>query len=384
MRIVDAWHNKDRTRKPRYGKGLRWQVVYTDYPGGPDRRKSFTTKDAAQKFLDDARRERQDGGVHHDSNLMFAAWVVEWRQRQIHKREGSLAQVDSHTKNHILPPFAGMTLVAIRRRDIQAAVLAWQESGLSPRTIGAVYAFLSQIFREAVVDKLIRETPCVRINLPEVVAERIVPMTSAQVQVLTDNMAEFLQPAVAFAAATGMRPGEWRGLTADRVDLRRGIVRVDRQLVGMSGTLRLGPPKTKFSTRDVSIGPATVKLLEPLVAAPGELGLIFVRPSREPMTRNHISSAWRAARERVALLDNQPAFDAGAGWHQLRHHHASLLIAGGASPVAVAHRLGHKDATETLETYAHLWPSDDERLALMSDGLVRVIRHETDTKSPDA
>jgi integrase len=28
---------------------------------------------------------------------------------------------------------------------------------------------------------------------------------------------------------------------------------------------------------------------------------------------------------------------------------------------AVADRLGHQDSTETLRTYAHLWPNDEER-----------------------
>lgn len=45
----------------------------------------------------------------------------------------------------------------------------------------------------------------------------------------------------------------------------------------------------------------------------------------------------------------------------LRHHHASLLIGAGLSPRAVADRLGHKDVAETLNTYSHLWPSDQER-----------------------
>jgi integrase len=40
------------------------------------------------------------------------------------------------------------------------------------------------------------------------------------------------------------------------------------------------------------------------------------------------------------------------------------------SPVAVAHRLGHKDAHETLRTYSHLWPDDDTRAAAISDGLI--------------
>jgi integrase len=72
--------------------------------------------------------------------------------------------------------------------------------------------------------------------------------------------------------------------------------------------------------------------------------------------------AWQDARERVPGI--------GDGWHQLRHHHASLLIAAGLSPVAVAHRLGHKDATETLRTYGHLWADDDDRMVSASDGLL--------------
>ncbi|MHA7296890.1 tyrosine-type recombinase/integrase [Pseudarthrobacter raffinosi] len=79
--------------------------------------------------------------------------------------------------------------------------------------------------------------------------------------------------------------------------------------------------------------------------------------------------AWQTARKVLPGI--------GDGWHQLRHHHASLLIAAGLSPVAMAHRLGHKDATETLQTYAHLWPNDDERMAAASDGLLVLPEVET-------
>jgi integrase len=41
--------------------------------------------------------------------------------------------------------------------------------------------------------------------------------------------------------------------------------------------------------------------------------------------------------------------------------YASLLIAKGCSVKSVQRRLGHQSATETLDTYGHLWPdSDDE------------------------
>ncbi len=48
-------------------------------------------------------------------------------------------------------------------------------------------------------------------------------------------------------------------------------------------------------------------------------------------------------------------------FHDLRHFYASLLIARGSSVKTVQRRLGHQSATETLDTYGHLWPdSDDE------------------------
>ena len=46
--------------------------------------------------------------------------------------------------------------------------------------------------------------------------------------------------------------------------------------------------------------------------------------------------------------------------HDLRHFYASALIAGGASVKQVQHRLGHATAVITLNTYAHLWPGDDD------------------------
>jgi integrase len=47
--------------------------------------------------------------------------------------------------------------------------------------------------------------------------------------------------------------------------------------------------------------------------------------------------------------------------HDLRHFYASLLIRNGANVKLVQARLGHKRATETLDTYGHLWPDADEQ-----------------------
>jgi integrase len=364
MRVVDAWHTKDRRRTARYGKGLRWIAMWREDPARPERKKSFRTRDDAQAFLDRIQRDRHEvlvTGRKPVEPVRVADWITTWRARQVHQREGSLAKLDSVLTNHVVPVLGARWLGEVSRGDVQDAVTAWK-GVLKPRTVKEVYAFVTQIFRDAVDDGLIVSSPCRRINLPEIQADPLQVMTTGQVEALRLVMREGLRDAVVVAAGTGLRPGEWRGLTADRVDLGRGVIRVDRQLVSES-TERVvfGPPKTRSGVRTVRVGDRVAEVLAGLVESPrGPEGLLFGTQDGGLLRRARVSEAWRRA-------SKQLEFDPGRGWHALRHYHASLLIAGGASPVAVAHRLGHRDATETLRTYAHLWVDDDERMASLGD-----------------
>jgi hypothetical protein len=49
-----------------------------------------------------------------------------------------------------------------------------------------------------------------------------------------------------------------------------------------------------------------------------------------------------------------------------------MLIASGASVKAVQRYLGHATAAETLDTYGHLWPNDDDRLRAAIDAALGV------------
>lgn len=54
----------------------------------------------------------------------------------------------------------------------------------------------------------------------------------------------------------------------------------------------------------------------------------------------------------------------------LRHYYASVLIVHGFSPVAVAARLGHKDANETLRTYSPITDNDNSNMVEIADAIV--------------
>jgi integrase len=279
--------------------------------------------------------------------------------RQIHQRASSRQQIDRRMRLHILPVLGGHRIDQVTRADVQNAVIGWAET-LAPSTVKLTYTYLSGMMKSAVLDGLIRASPCVGIRLPRRERELVRPLSTEVVQRIVENIWHAYQPMVVFCAGTGLRGAEMRGLTWDRVNLGKGLVTVDRQLISNdSRKPRWGPPKTTSSVRTLHIGEATIALLESL---PRVGPLVFHYDGGLAFNRNAASGAWQRMREKVP--------EAGAGWHQLRHYHASVLISGGLSPVAVAHRLGHQDATETLQTYAHLFQDDDVRAARISDGLV--------------
>lgn len=78
-------------------------------------------------------------------------------------------------------------------------------------------------------------------------------------------------------------------------------------------------------------------------------------------------------------LSNVPAVEAaeqpgGTTYHDLRHFYASLLIDHGESVKVVQRRLGHASATETLDTYSHLWPDSEDRTRDAVDSVLGASR----------
>ena len=73
------------------------------------------------------------------------------------------------------------------------------------------------------------------------------------------------------------------------------------------------------------------------------------------------ASIWRPAARRAGL--------GAARFHELRHFYATALIRAGEDVKTVQAALGHASAVETLETYAGLWPDNEQRTRAAVDGL---------------
>lgn len=358
-RIVDLWHRKDRTRTSRYGTGKRWQAVWTDGTGKETKR-SFDYKDAAQAWLDSKTTDHTLNPHGLKADMLFKEFWDKWREQQTHQRASSLRMIDSAGRKRILPTFAGKYLTEINREDIQAAINGWVVDGLAASTARLYYTYTRQMFKEAVFQRIVRESPCVKISLPPVESKNF-QFSKETLEKLIQSVPEPYATAMRVGAATGLRPSELFGLSKQDIDFSNSVIRLTLQDTSRRhGGLSRGPLKTKSSRRSVSFGPILRDTLLKLCNAAGPEGRLFHDAGVVQVWK--YEAVWVKARKELPEI--------GPGWHQLRHYHASVLISHGFSPVAVAARLGHKDANETLRTYAHMWDSDGSAMAAVADTVV--------------
>ena len=103
-----------------------------------------------------------------------------------------------------------------------------------------------------------------------------------------------------------------------------------------------------------------------------DYGLVFCTPLGTPV--NHDNVAKRDFK-RVLKAAGLPS---SSTLYSLRHSCATLLLSEGVHPKVVSERLGHAHITTTLQTYAHVLPTMQEKAIEVLDRLMIQPRSEDD------
>jgi integrase len=153
--------------------------------------------------------------------------------------------------------------------------------------------------------------------------------------------------------ASGLRWGE--AVTLEVQDWIKPNLHVRQALKWSPDNKRvIGEPKTDAGARAVTVTPELHDELDALAAGrPGD-EFLFRAPRGGPILhRTFWSRVWLPA---VEHLSPRPRI------HDLRHSHASILLARGIPIHVVSRRLGHSKIQVTVDTYGHLLP-DAQMLA---------------------
>ncbi|MGO3152606.1 MAG: tyrosine-type recombinase/integrase [Galactobacter sp.] len=163
-----------------------------------------------------------------------------------------------------------------------------------------------------------------------------------------------------FGEATALRPGDFK------LDDSVPSVRIERAWKrGGDGSFYVGAPKTKKSRRSVSLPPSTVAVVRTLVekaAKKGREAYVFTTSYGGPIRHSTFHEFWTTALDSLGYEKN-----ARPRIHDLRHTHASLMLAAGMSIYELCRRLGHESIQTTIDRYSHLVPDAQWRGANIAE-----------------
>jgi integrase len=214
------------------------------------------------------------------------------------------------------------------------------------------------------------------VDLPKPEQREFTPPSGEQARALIDAVTGHrFGPLFTVAIATGMRQGELLGLRWQNVDLEAGYLHIKHTL--QQGTRILADTKTERSRRTLALSAPTAAALREQRRRQLEARLSAGRRWREddyvfttalgtPLDSPNVTRALHTVLRQSGLPRQR--------FHDLRHAYATLMLEDGEDLALVSRSLGHSKLSTTADTYGHVTPAMQARIAARMD---RILARES-------
>jgi integrase len=346
-----------------------WQgKISLGYDGNGKRNRRTVYAQTKRDLQDKIRKIQGDfalGQLADPTGLTVQGWMLNWLDNtaRVKTSPTTYDRYEQLVRLHIIPHLGMMKLQKLAPVHVNNLFAMLEKGGETLWTRKMAGAVLHNAMRQAVRLRLIIHNPCADVPRAKPGHKEMEILTEEQVKsFLAAAEGRRLYALFALALGSGMRQGELLGLHWPDIDLDKGIVTVRRSLAQIKGQFILKEPKSKSSRRTIRLPAfAVIALLNHhrLMLAEGQdvkAGAVFVTKTGHYIGKsNLIRQVFKPILEKAKVPSVR--------FHDLRHTHASVLLAHGESIKAVSRRLGHSDVALTLRVYAHLLPDADNSLA---------------------
>ena len=337
----------------------RSQFYYTDWTGKKHKKnkRGFKTKREAQQY--EAEFVKQ---ARADMDMMLSSFVeVYLKDKEVELKQRTLRNKRYMIETHVIPYLGNKKMNEITASDI----LAWQKAVKDSKDYSDAYLRMLQnqvtaLFIHAQRIYYLKDNPCKRVKKMGRSDNRSLNFWTLEeyrkfIDTFDKGSMHYLMFELLFW--TGMREGELLALTKNDIDVGQMTLRINKTYFRLHGEDVITTPKTDSSIRTIDLPKFLVDEVQEywskLYKHPSDARLFpVVAEALQHIMARHIKKA-EIKKIRV---------------HDLRHSHCAYLINQGVQPLIIKERLGHKDIKVTLNTYGHLYPSEQKRVAnLLND-----------------
>jgi integrase len=316
-------------------------------------------------------------GTHIDPNNQTVGDFVEhWLTTEAKPNVSAktLEGYDQLLRKHLLPRCGLVKLQQLNAGHLKGCYAFMAESGLSGRRQLHLHRVVFRMLKHARQWGAVHQNVADLIDAPTAASEEIEILTPAQVQTVLESLkGRTLHPIVALALGSGARRGELLALRWSDLDFDKGTLRIERAVEQTTQRTAIKGTKTKHGRRTLTLPAATLDVLRAHWNETQRLYLALGRgrvskdayifapidaDSLTPRSPRSVTKEWFLLTKRLGI---------GVTFHALRHTCASLLIASGLDLLTISRRLGHANASITLNVYGHMMPNMDDRAAAILD-----------------
>ena len=378
------------------GKG-NWYAVLSTHDQQTGKRKvrfirleGATGKREAQQQLATIIAQRATGTFVEPDKITVAQFLERWLEyikTQVAPRTASGYAEKMRT---ITPILGTIRLTKLRPEQISetySKLLINGRSdgggGLSARTVKHIHVILKQALAQACVWRAITYNPADLVKSPKTERKEMHTVDADQTARMIDNArgTPIFIP-ILFGVLCGLRRGEICALRWRSVNLEAGQLSVVASVEQGKGGLREKAPKNGKG-RTVALPPLLVTELRRhrLEQAQWFLRLgvrltddhpVCAREDGEQVWPSSLTRAFRTFMRRHRLPQIR--------LHDLRHSHATHLLAAGVHPKITQERLGHSSISITLDTYSHVLPGMQEDAVAKVDAAIQAAMNKPKTK----
>lgn len=339
-------------KEPKTGK-WKIQYYYTDWQGNRKKstKRGFSTKREAEEWLRKFLVTEQA-----DFNMLFEDFLkIYYADMETRLREHTMRTKKYIIDLKVLPYFGKLKMNEITAPHIRK----WQNELIKQEYaqtyLKTINNQVAALFNYAVKYYDLPSNPCRKAgSMGKSNAEEMHFWTRDEFSKFIDAVMDKHQSYMVFMILywTGIRLGELLALTVGDVDFDKRIISISKSYQRISGRDIITEPKTPKSKRVITIPKFLVIDLQDYIG-----GLYGIQKGDRlfPVTKYYLEHEMKrgikeSSVKRIRL-------------HDLRHSHSSMLIEMGFSPLEIADRLGHEKIETTLNTYSHLYPNKQEKLA---------------------
>ena len=315
------------------------------------------TKAEAQRRLRELLAEVERKTFVRPTNVTLEAFLDRWLDEygESRLRSRTIGGYRSYIARYVPGWLSRKRVVDVRAEDISRFEMNLRRGGgeggraLSGRTVLQMHRILSSAFTYAVRQGVVGRNVVTAVEPPRIERFEGGALEWDDVGRLLGVIEEgVFRTLVLLALQTGLRRSELLGLQWRDVDFARRQLSVRRARVRVKGVgLRVEGTKSGKS-RVVDVPEDSVEALLGMGKGEGH-GFVFGNEDGVGWDPDWVTRRFKVYVDRAGFL--------GFRFHDLRHTHASLMLAGGVHLKIVSERLGHSGIGITGDLYSHVLPT---------------------------